>query len=179
MKMSGKHLLVLVSLCGLIASGIGLVTNVSGLFFTPIADEFGILKGSASLMLTICNIALAIGGMIVPHLLSEKSLKPLLIGSTAVLAGSTAALSVCPSIPPMYVLSALRGFAAVLQDAGWLRRSCRQGFLPLHEAYERGQGRAGLAARPAWWPRYLVAALLALGGNHAYGNNQKSGAAAR
>ena len=112
MKITGKHLLVLVSMCGLIASGIGLVTNVSGLFFTPICDEFGILKGQASLMLTICNIALAVGGMIVPRLLSEKTLKPLLIGSTAVLAASTAALAVCPGIVPMYVLCVLRGLAA-------------------------------------------------------------------
>ncbi len=112
MKITGKHLLVLISMCGLIASGIGLVTNVSGLFFTPISEEFGILKGQASLMLTICNIALAVGGMIVPRLLGEKSLKPLLIGSTAVLAASTAALAVCPSITPMYVLCVLRGLAA-------------------------------------------------------------------
>jgi len=112
MKISGKHMLVLVALCGLIASGIGLVTNVSGLFFTPVADEFGILKGSASLMLAICNVTLALGGMLVPRLLSERTLKPILIGATAVLAASTAALAVCPSIMPMYLLSAVRGFAA-------------------------------------------------------------------
>ncbi|MBP3894394.1 MAG: MFS transporter [Atopobiaceae bacterium] len=112
MKISGRHLLVLVAMCGLIASGIGLVTNVSGLFFTPVADEFGILKGSASLMLTICNVALAIGGMLVPRLLNERTLKPVLIGATATLAASTAALAVCPSIMPMYLLSAVRGFAA-------------------------------------------------------------------
>ena len=36
MKISGRHLLVLIGMCGLLASGIGLVTNVSGLFFTPL-----------------------------------------------------------------------------------------------------------------------------------------------
>ena len=112
MKMTKRHVLVLVAMCGLIASGIGLVTNVSGLFFTPIAEEFGILKGSASLMLTICNISLAVGGTIVPRILSEKSLKPLLIGATALLAASTAALAFCPAIMPMYLLSVLRGLAA-------------------------------------------------------------------
>ena len=112
MKMTSRHILVLVAMCGLIASGIGLVTNVSGLFFTPVADEFGILKGSASLMLTICNISLAIGGTILPRILNEKTLKPLLIGSTGILAASTAALAMCPSIMPMYVLCVLRGLAA-------------------------------------------------------------------
>ena len=112
MKISGRHLLVLVAMCGLIASGIGLVTNVSGLFFTPIADEFGILKGSASFMLTICNVTLALGGMLLPRLLNERTLKPILIVATAALAASTAALAVCPSIMPMYLLCAIRGFAA-------------------------------------------------------------------
>ena len=86
MKISGKHLMVLVGMCGLLASGIGLVTNVSGLFFSPVAEEFGIMKGSASLMVTICNITLALGGMLVPRVLNEKTLKPLMIGATAVLA---------------------------------------------------------------------------------------------
>ena len=112
MKISGRHLLVLIGMCGLLASGIGLVTNVSGLFFTPLMDEFGILRGQASLMPTICNIALAVGGMLVPRLLSEKSLKPLMIGATAVLAASTAALAMCNSIMPMYLLCVLRGLSA-------------------------------------------------------------------
>ncbi len=114
MKISGRHLLVLIAMCGLIASGIGLVTNVSGLFFTPICEEFGILKGEVSLMLTICNIALAIGGLIVPRVLSEKTLRPLLIVATVALATSTAALALCGSIMPMYALCVIRGLSAGL-----------------------------------------------------------------
>lgn len=112
MKISGRHLLVLIGMCGLLASGVGLVTNVSGLFFTPIMEEFGVLKGQASLMPTICNISLAFGGMLVPRLLSEKSLKPLMIAATAVLAASTAALALCNSLMPMYLLCVLRGLSA-------------------------------------------------------------------
>ena len=114
MKITGKHLLVLVAMCGLLASGVGLVTNVSGLFFTPVAEEFGVGKGAASLMATICNIAFAFGGMFVPRILSEKTLKPLLIGATVTLAASTAALCLCPGIVPMYALCVLRGVAAGL-----------------------------------------------------------------
>ena len=114
MKISGRHLIVLVAMCGLLASGVGLVTNVGGLFFTPICDEFGIMKGAASMMLTIANISLAIGGLFVPRILNERTLKPMLIVATAVLAASTAAMSLCPSIFPMYVLSAIRGLSAGL-----------------------------------------------------------------
>lgn len=45
MKLSGRHLLVVVAMCGLLASGVGLVTNVAGLFFTPVSEEFGVLRG--------------------------------------------------------------------------------------------------------------------------------------
>ena len=114
MKISGKHLLVLVAMCGLLASGVGLVTNVGGLFFTPVAEEFGVGKGAASLMATICNIAFAFGGMFVPRILSEKTFRPLLVGATATLAASTAALCLCPGIMPMYALCVLRGVAAGL-----------------------------------------------------------------
>lgn len=114
MKISGRHLIVLIAMCGLLASGIGLLTNVGGLFFSPICEEFGIMKGAASMTLTIANVSLAIGGLFVPRLLSERTLKPMLIIATAVLAASTAAMSLCPSIFPMYVLSAIRGFSAGL-----------------------------------------------------------------
>ena len=112
MKISGRHLLVLVAMCGLLASAVGLVTNVSGLFFSPIADEFGVARGAASMMLTISNLSFAVGGLLCPRLMTERTLKPLVIGATAILAASTAALSVCPGIMPMYVLCVLRGMAA-------------------------------------------------------------------
>ena len=112
MKISGRHLLVVVAMCGLLASGVGLVTNVAGLFFTPVSEEFGVLRGQVSLMLTITNISFAIGGMVAPRLLTERTLKPLLIGATAVNAAATVAFSFCPGIVPMYVLCVVRGFAA-------------------------------------------------------------------
>ena len=112
MKLSGKHLLVLVAMCGLIASGVGLVTNVAGIFFDPVATELGIGKGQVSLTLTICNICFALGGMLAPFFMKAKSPKPLLIAATAALAGSTAALSVAHSIGVIYALCVVRGFAA-------------------------------------------------------------------
>lgn len=112
MKISGRHLLVVVAMCGLLASGVGLVTNVAGLFFTPVSEEFGVLRGQVSLMLTITNISFAIGGMIAPRLLTEKTLKPLLIGATAVNVAATVGFSFCPGIVPMYVLCVVRGLAA-------------------------------------------------------------------
>ncbi len=112
MKIKGTYLLVLVAMCGLIASGVGLVTNIAGLFFDPIALEIGVSKGQVSLMLTICNICFALGGMVSPALMKARSPKPLLICATVALAGSTAALSLCHSVVTMYILCVIRGLAA-------------------------------------------------------------------
>lgn len=112
MKLSGRHLLVVVAMCGLLASGVGLVTNVAGLFFTPVSEEFGVLRGQVSLMLTITNISFAFGGMIAPRLLTEKTLKPLLIGATIVNAAATVGFSFCQGVMPMYALCVVRGLAA-------------------------------------------------------------------
>ncbi|MDO5109047.1 MAG: MFS transporter [Erysipelotrichaceae bacterium] len=111
-KISGKYLLILISVSGLIATSVGLVTNVAGLFFNGIADDFGILKGTVSMTLTICNIVFALGGVAAPKLLSEKSLKPLLIIGTVLIAGGTALLAMAPNIYVMYAINAIRGFAA-------------------------------------------------------------------
>ncbi len=101
-------------MCGLMSSSVGLVTNVSGLFFTPLMEEFGVLRGQVSLMPTICNICLAIGGIVLPRILSEKNLRAVIIGGTAVLSASTAALTLCSSLMPMYLLCVLRGLSAGL-----------------------------------------------------------------
>ena len=111
-RIHGRYLLILIAMAGMIATSVGLPTNVAGLFFTPIADEFGILKGQVSMTLTICNLVFAAGGMFAPKLLKEEWLKPLLIIGTAVIAGCTALLALSQNIMMMYILNAARGFAA-------------------------------------------------------------------
>ena len=111
-KFPRRHLLVLIAMCGLIASGVGLVTNVAGLFFTPVSEELGILRGEVSLTLTICNICVALGGMVAPKFMGMKSPRPLILGATVALAASTAGLSFCHGIVAMYALCVVRGFAA-------------------------------------------------------------------
>ena len=62
--MDRKTILIVIALCGLAASGVGLLMNVSGLFFTPIAEELGLMKGTVSMTLTVGNICFSIGGLL-------------------------------------------------------------------------------------------------------------------
>ena len=61
----GKYLLVLVAMCGMIATSLGILTNTAGLFFSPVSEDFGTGVGNVSLTLTICNLAYAASGMTV------------------------------------------------------------------------------------------------------------------
>lgn len=110
----GKYLMVLVSMCGLIAVSLGLLVNVSGLFFAPIADELGVGRGEVSMTLTIANLVYAVTGLLVGRILSARTFKPIIIAGTALMAAGTALLPLFPSIPGLYALNAVRGFGAGL-----------------------------------------------------------------
>lgn len=110
--MKGKYIIIIAALCGLIASGVGLITNIAGLFFTPIADELGLLRGSISLTVTIGNLCFAAGGLVSPRVMKEKNMKLMLIAMTVMIAGSTTLLSLCNNVYLLYVLNGLRGFAS-------------------------------------------------------------------
>lgn len=111
MKIDGKYLWVVVAMCGLSMATVGLLTNVAGLFFEPMADDFGVLRGSASLTLTIANTCVALGGLATRKLTKTVPLRVMLIAAAAIMAGSTFLMSLAPSMPFEYVLSATRGLA--------------------------------------------------------------------
>lgn len=111
MRISGRYLVVVAAMCGLSAATVGLITNVAGLFFLPMATEFGVLKGTASLTLTVANICVALGGLATRRLTKLMPLRTLLVAGTTVLAGSTLATAFVPNIGAAYVLSATKGLA--------------------------------------------------------------------
>ena len=111
MKMSKRHLLVVVAMCGLSMATVGLITNIAGLFFTPMADEFGVARGAASLTLTVANICVALGGLATRRLTKMMPLRVLLIAGTAIMAGSNLGIAFAPSIALSYFFSATKGIA--------------------------------------------------------------------
>ena len=110
--MNKRYIVIIAALCGLVASGVGLITNIAGLFFTPIAEELGLLRGAVSMNVTIGNLCFAAGGMMSARAVKESNLKAMLIAMTALIAGSTALLAFCSNIFLMYVLNGVRGFAS-------------------------------------------------------------------
>ena len=111
MKIGGRYLAVVACMCGLSMATVGLLTNVAGLFFTPMADDFGVMRGSASLTLTIANTCVALGGLATHRISKAVPLRVMLLVATAVMAGSTFLMSLAPNMAFEYVLSATRGLA--------------------------------------------------------------------
>ena len=108
----GKYLQVLLAMCGLVASSIGVMTNTAGLYFIPIAAELGREMAAVNLTLTISNIMYAIAGMISARFVGSRNFKPMLIVCTALYAAATAGLSLCRDIWPLYMLNAVRGLSS-------------------------------------------------------------------
>ena len=111
MKVGKRHLLVVAAMCGLSMATVGLITNIAGLFFTPMAEEFDVARGTASLTLTIANICVAVGGLATRRLTKLMPLRVLLIAGAAVLAGSNLGIALAPSIGITFAFSITKGLA--------------------------------------------------------------------
>ena len=110
-KIAGAHLVVVAAMCGLSMATVGFITNIAGIFFTPMAEEFGVLRGAASLTLTIANICVALGGLVTRRMTKLLPWRTLLLVGTVVLAGSTLATAFAPSISLAYLFSVTKGLA--------------------------------------------------------------------
>ena len=107
--MKPKHIFVLIAMCGLAATSIGVTMNCAGVFYGPIAEDLGVGRGSVAMMVTITSIVASVVAMFVPKKINEKNLKMVLIVATALLAGMSFLISVSKSVFTLYLFSFLRG----------------------------------------------------------------------
>ena len=112
-RVKGTYLFVLIAMGGLVASTLGILTNTAGIFFPPVADELaGGNTTGVNLTLTICNLVFAVAGILSARVLKPGNFRGVVICGTLCFALGTAALSLCHSLPAMYLVSAVRGFSA-------------------------------------------------------------------
>ena len=109
--MTKKNIGVLLVCCCMVASTIGILTNSAGVFFTSVADSFGVGRGSVSLTLTISNMAYAVGGLFTVKWIRNANFKKTVLLFSCIYGISTAVLGICPDVFFMYVLSVIRGFS--------------------------------------------------------------------
>lgn len=103
------HWLLVVLLCGMAASSIGVCMNCVGIFYTPVSDSLGVLRGSFALHATLSQLATSIIALAVPKLITRLRYKVLLICGTVVAVLSTVAMAYSRELWQFYILGLLRG----------------------------------------------------------------------
>ena len=111
-KMRPKHIMVIVAMSLAIAASIGMLVNIGGLFFSPIANELGVGRGSVSLTLTIATLVCAVGGTVMPKIMNKKNFRLVCLVCAIITAGATALLGTSSKLWMLYALNAVRGFTA-------------------------------------------------------------------
>ena len=113
-KNNFKPWYVLVVCCGLAASSIGISINSSGVFYTPVSESLGVMRGTFAMHMTIFSLITAITALIVPKLMSRFSYKWILIISVAITVISTSMMANVKSVTRAYLLGGIRGFSTGL-----------------------------------------------------------------
>ena len=116
MKKNGAmYVYVMLAMCGLVGTAVGICSGTAGLFYSHMSKDLGISSGSISLMYTITALSSAFSGLLIPVILrNEKMLKPLIIAGSLLCCGGTLLLSMTSSIWLMYLISIIRGAGAGL-----------------------------------------------------------------
>lgn len=109
-----KSWYVLIVCCGLAASSIGISINSSGVFYTPVSESLGIMRGTFTMHMTIFSLVTALSALIVPKLMNKFKYKLILIISVIVAVISTAVMAYSKSVYVFYLLGAIRGFSTGL-----------------------------------------------------------------
>lgn len=76
---SSKHWIVMLTLCGLAISGVGLPVMTNGVFIQPIADSLNVYRGSVSVHNTMTMLMKAIMSLYVPLLIRRFSYKKVIL----------------------------------------------------------------------------------------------------
>lgn len=74
-----KHLLILITCCGLMASSVGLCVNAYGVFYTPLSEAFGVGRAAVTLHATLSGLLTGLGAPFVMQILKKISLRKVVI----------------------------------------------------------------------------------------------------
>lgn len=111
-KTDFRYILIVITGCGMIGVTLGVIGNAAGQFFLPIANEFGVGRGTVAFTTTIYSLAQAVSGLYAPHYIRHTGLKKTALAGFILLISTTCALSLCNSVLPMIILNIIRGLTA-------------------------------------------------------------------
>ncbi len=108
------YYLVVISGCCMIGVTLGLVGNLAGLFYNPIARDFSVGRGLVAFSTTATSLVQAMTGLLTPRILRRYPFKIVVAVGVFLTVSTTAALAALNSIIPMILLCAIRGIGTGL-----------------------------------------------------------------
>lgn len=102
---------VLVVLCGLVAAAIGISINTSGVFYSTVSEDLGILRGAFSFHMTIFSVVTAVSSLFVPIWVDRYPFKQVLSISVWIAVIGTGLMALSSHLWQFYFLGAVRGFS--------------------------------------------------------------------
>lgn len=112
-KLSAKHLMALISVCGLLGASVGICMNTAAVFYTPVAEELNATKASIAMTMTLASLAGSVMGLFVPKILKNpKNMKPMIYAASVLMLGGTFMLSKCTNLFTLYTFNIIRGFGS-------------------------------------------------------------------
>ncbi len=100
-------ILLLTSL--MIGGSMGLVINLSGIYYTPIANDLDVLLGSVSLHGTFLSFSLAFASLTIPKVFEKLGLKKMLLIGTVLSVVGTFLMSFAFNVYITYIAGIIRG----------------------------------------------------------------------
>lgn len=114
MKLGRKYILLVLVLCGVAASATGICWNSVGVFYTPVSEGLGVMRGTFAMHNTVGTVATAVASLFILKLFDKFDLR-LLIVTGALLAGvSTVFMGFAKDMTTFYILAVIRGFGCSL-----------------------------------------------------------------
>lgn len=107
-----KHWLVMMALCGVTISAIGLPVMTNGVFITPIAESLGVYRGTVSMHNTLTLFAKAIMSLYSGMLVKKFPLKSVLLVGVLLAGMSNVLLGFSESILMFNILGTIRGIGS-------------------------------------------------------------------
>ena len=104
------YLKVMIILCFVVSGGVGLSSNSVGIFYSYVADDLNILRGSYIIHNTIATLMLAVVALWVPKYMRSDNFRKLIIGGMLLTTIGTFLMSLANNLIEFYILGFIRGF---------------------------------------------------------------------
>ena len=111
MEKKSSKLLVIIALCGMMGSSVGICMNSLGVFYTTVAEYLGVGRGTFAMCSTLTSVSCGIFQILVSNIYSNTNFKKIYLAGVILAGLALVGMSFSRSLVMFYVLAVLLGAA--------------------------------------------------------------------